>query len=226
MATKQKITKEFIISYLQNYYNTKNDIPKSRDTTHPFSEGTVRNRFGNWSNALTEAGIPLRVNPSQLVNCKHCNVEFIKKYNDIQRSPNHFCSYECSATYNNSKRIITDEMKQKISDRVKQYNIDNPRVKKIKYCVICKNPVNLKKRKTCSTECFKIANSQGGVKGGTISASLNVRRSKGEIHFAKLCEEYFGKENIKCNELIFKDNNNNFWDADIFINFLMICIIF
>jgi hypothetical protein len=117
-------------------------------------------------------------------------------------------------------------MKQKISDRVKQYNIDNPKIKKIKYCVICKNPFDLKKRKTCSTECFRIANSQGGVKGGTISASLNVRRSKGEIHFAELCEEYFGKENIKCNELIFKDNNNNFWDADIFITTIGLAVLY
>lgn len=43
------------------------------------------------------------------------------------------------------------------------------------------------------------------------------KRSKGEILFYKLCCQYFGSENTKSNACIFKDKNNNYWDADIII---------
>lgn len=48
----------------------------------------------------------------------------------------------------------------------------------------------------------------GGCKG--IQHQGNLRRSKNEIEFCKLCEEYF--DNVKHNESIF-----NGWDADIII---------
>lgn len=48
----------------------------------------------------------------------------------------------------------------------------------------------------------------GGCKG--IQHQGDLRRSKNEIEFCKLCEEYFG--NVKHNESIF-----NGWDADIII---------
>lgn len=48
----------------------------------------------------------------------------------------------------------------------------------------------------------------GGCKG--IQHQGNLRRSKNEIEFCKLCEEYFN--NVKHNECIF-----NGWDADIII---------
>jgi hypothetical protein len=222
----RKITKEFIITYLKEYYLKYEDIPKSRDKSHPFSDGTVRNKFGSWANALIEANIPLRVNPSQILKCDKCNTEFRKLYKEIIKSKNHFCSRSCSASYTNTKRSITEDTKQKISNSIKQYNINNPKDIKIKICIICKKEFNLKKRKTCSKECAKLANSQGGHKGGTISAANNVRRSKGEIHFANLCIEYFGKDDILCNELIFKDKNDNYWDSDIFIKSIGVSILY
>lgn len=224
--SKITITKEFIINYLQNYYTQHNDIPKSKDKNHPFSDGTVKNRFGSWTNALIEANIPLRVNPSQIVNCKQCNIEFRKLHNQIQKSTNNFCSRSCSAIYNNINREMTDEMKLNISNGIKQYNIDNPKPKKIKICGICGIEYDLKKRKTCSKECATKAISNGGVKGGTASAAKHVRRSKGEIYLAELCIEYFGKNNVQCNELIFKDNNNNYWDADIFIKTIGVALLY
>ena len=214
------ITKEFIITYLKDYYLKYEDVPKSRDKLHPFSDGTVRNKFGSWANALTEANIPLRVNPSQILKCDKCDTEFRKLYKEIIKSKNHFCSRSCSASYTNTKRNVTEDTKKKIRDSIKQYNINNP--KDIKICSVCKKEFNLKKRKTCSKECSAFAIS----KGGTISAANNVRRSKGEIHFSDLCIEYFGKDNILCNELIFKDNNNNYWDAEIFIKSIGMAILY
>lgn len=224
--SKNTITKEFIINYMKKYYIEHNEGPKGRDNTHPFSEGTVRKHFGKWTDALKEANIPLRQNPSQILNCKHCNKEFKKQHNEIKRYINHFCSHSCSATYSNANREMTIEMKQKISNTVKQYNIDNPKPPKVKICIVCNKEFTLKKRKTCSKNCNIKALSDGGVKGGTASAAKNVRRSKGEIHFAELCIEYFGKNNIQCNELIFKDNNNNYWDADIFIKTIGVAILY
>ena len=52
------------------------------------------------------------------------------------------------------------------------------------------------------------------------------RRSKAEIDFVNLCIDYFGNENIICNELFFKDKNNNFWDADIIITHLKIAVLY
>ena len=224
--SKQIVTKEFIIEYMQNYYIEHNKTPKSTDKIHPFSEGTVRKYFGKWTTALIEANIPLRVNPSQLLNCDQCNKEFKKLYNQIKKSTNHFCSRSCAASYTNARREISEETKQKISKTAKQYNIDNPRSVTMKICHGCNKEFYIRKRKTCSEECRKIAHSNGASKGGTASAAKNVRRSKGEIRFAELCIEYFGKNNVLCNELIFKDNNNNFWDADIFITTIGLGILY
>lgn len=222
--SKITITKEFIIDYMKKYYIEHNEGPKGKDKIHPFSEGTVRKLFGKWTDALKEANIPLRANPSQILNCKHCNKEFRKLYKEIKKSKNHFCSRSCSANYNNAN--MTQETKQKIKESNKQHYIDNPRPVTMKKCVICGIKFYIKNRKTCSKECTTKAISNGGVKGGTASAAKHVRRSKGEIHLAELCIEYFGKNNVQCNELIFKDNNNNYWDADIFIKTIGVALLY
>jgi len=38
-------------------------------------------------------------------NCKNCNKSFFKYPNQIKKSPNHFCSKSCAATYNNKNKI-------------------------------------------------------------------------------------------------------------------------
>ena len=40
----------------------------------------------------------------QMVNCKNCDFKFEKSYSDIKKTPNHFCSHSCSATYNNKNK--------------------------------------------------------------------------------------------------------------------------
>lgn len=39
-----------------------------------------------------------------LVNCLNCNKQFEKKPSEIAKSPNHFCSSSCAATYNNTHK--------------------------------------------------------------------------------------------------------------------------
>jgi hypothetical protein len=41
---------------------------------------------------------------SQNVNCKNCNIEFLKKQKEIKKTPNHFCSKSCAAIYNNKNK--------------------------------------------------------------------------------------------------------------------------
>lgn len=40
------------------------------------------------------------------VNCKNCNVEFMKMLKEFKKSPNSFCSQSCSATYNNTHKTF------------------------------------------------------------------------------------------------------------------------
>jgi hypothetical protein len=44
--------------------------------------------------------------------------------------------------------------------------------------------------------------------------------------FAELCINHFSKEDIQCNEQIFKDKNGKKWDCDIFIKSLKIAILY
>ena len=43
-------------------------------------------------------------NPAQSVICKQCGKEFLKPHGQIKKSPNHFCSHSCSATYQNAHK--------------------------------------------------------------------------------------------------------------------------
>lgn len=75
-----------------------------------------------------------------------------------------------------------------------------------------KNFYNKSFRNYCSSECKRIAIhdklSEAGKKG--IAAQNEIRRSKAEILFCSLCEEYFDK--VTHNDPIF-----NGWDADVLI---------
>jgi predicted nucleic acid-binding Zn ribbon protein len=144
---------EKIIKYVQDYYNKYNNTPKLTDNIHPFKISLVRKLFGGWTNVLKEANVPLRLNPPQIVNCKNCNISFTKSYSQIKLTVNHFCSHSCSASINNSNRIASNETKQKTRDSLKKFNKENPKIKKIKTCIVCKKEFN-GKRKTCSDECF------------------------------------------------------------------------
>ena len=108
----------------------------------------------------------------------------------------------------------------------------------IKQCQVCdKNFTSQhRKQKSCSKNCYTIfmktdieylKNQKiNGSKGGTKSAKTQQLRGKAEIYFSELCITHFGKDDIICNERIFKDKNGNFWDCDIFIKSLKIAILY
>jgi len=88
-------------------------------------------------------------------------------------------------------------------------------------CIICKNNFQPTRAsvKMCSMACsiaftrtpeYKLNAIQNGSKGGQISATKQSRRSKNEIYFAELCQEYF---TITTNEPYFDG-----WDADVIIH--------
>jgi hypothetical protein len=104
----------------------------------------------------------------------------------------------------------------------------------IRICIWCKKEYNPKRseQKLCSQKCShsfinkdKEINFLRSQKGGTISSEKQQRRSKNEIVCADLCIGYFGENDILCNERIFKDKNENMWDADIVIKSLKIAIL-
>lgn len=78
------------------------------------------------------------------------------------------------------------------------------------FCSICGKPLpyELRFRKTCSDDCLHVAYRGAG----KTSASRSNKRSKNEVAFCNLCENYFGAENVLHNEPMF-----NGWDADIIL---------
>lgn len=97
-------TKEFIINYLSDYYIKTGQIPIVSSKEHPFSKGTVVNRFGSLNQALIESNVPShRFLPVQ-VHCHQCNITFKKAVAQIKKSLHNFCSRSCSATYTNKHR--------------------------------------------------------------------------------------------------------------------------
>jgi hypothetical protein len=137
--------------------------------------------------------------------CKKCELSF-KPHN----KKSVFCSRKCKDSYPRS-----EESKKKTSDALKKI------IHKI--CGFCKQDFIAEKSilTFCSNKCFRDHKQtdiykdklrDGGRLGGRISAQSQGRRSKNEIYFAELCEEYFGKDNIICNQPIFDG-----WDADVII---------
>lgn len=102
------------------------------------------------------------------LNCTNCNIVFSKfKY---QVTENNFCNHSCSATFNNKKRIISDEQKQKVSqslllrfeNKVKIVK-DNNLIYKSRKCKICDKDFEVErlgnhysKSLVCSSECRSI----------------------------------------------------------------------
>lgn len=88
--------------------------------------------------------------------------------------------------------------------------------KTIHTCIQCNKEFHPKRsiQKICNKECSDIFHKtnilkkenaiEHGRKGGIISAENQQRRSKAEIHFAELCIEYYGKDNVICNKRIFE----------------------
>ncbi len=155
------------------------------------------------------------------IQCGRCNLNYTQTYDRYQRGFRH---KECKNkiiqinTLSNNKKttkILIKDLIRKCLWCDKEYNVKR---KEQQYCN--KNCAN--KKLNCNSEMAK----ERGRIGGNKSLQMFSRRSKAEIDFAYMCIDYFGNENIICNQLFFKDKNNNLWDADIIITNLKIAILY
>ena len=76
------------------------------------------------------------------------------------------------------------------------------------------------KRKYEQTDEYKEKAKEYGRRGGLVSVTKQDRRSKNEMAFANLCQKYFGKQNVICNQPIFDG-----WDADVILPELKIAVL-
>lgn len=148
-------------------------------------------------------------------HCKKCD----KKFSYIHHQHQTYCSKKCA----NEDRTISEKTKEKIRISLINKNKDKfaeeikmgIRSKKgiklfARICKICNN--SFFGRRTafiCSKKCGQIASVENGRKGGRISATKILRRSKAEI---KLFDLFSKKYQCLHNYTLF-----NGWDADIII---------
>lgn len=143
-------TKESIIESIINFYATHNRAPISNKNEIPASKRMVQTRFGNWNDALIEAGVPLNSYKAKNVNCTGCGIKFTSLVSQLKRSLNSFCSSKCAAINRNTGRPQTEETKRKISEALRaRFTFNNP-------CVVCTHIHSHRKRQTCSKECLKV----------------------------------------------------------------------
>lgn len=171
------------------------------------------------------------VNKNELkeAKCVDCNkIIYIKK-----RASSKYCKCEQCKIQDkvlniiNSKEIeikqygLLQRFRNKIEDKILIKEIDN-KLKGIEYYYISKGyskyQVNRKSRKF-----YKLISpetKQKLVNAGLKSCNVQseIRRSRNEIYFCKLCEDYFN--NVRHNEQIF-----NGWDADIIIDDIKVAIL-
>jgi hypothetical protein len=130
-----------------------------------------------------------------------------------------YCSRSCA-----NSREWSNEIKNKISigvENSKKYKDYVLSIRKNTKCKNCGKEIEhaRKKRMTCSIECKKTLKILGSIKGGRISASRVIKRSKAEIYFFELCKKHFS--NVSHNEPIFDG-----WDADIILHDLKIAVLY
>lgn len=128
--------------------------------------------------------------------CEKCGKELPKDLKDVFGSGK-FCSRQCA-----NSRVQTEEMNKSRSDKLKK-------PKKIIFCKDC--GVEIDTGNYCIS-CRDKRYHARNVNAGRASAKVQNenRRSKNEIYFCELCENYF--DNVKHNEPVF-----NGWDADVII---------
>ena len=172
--------------------------------------------------------------------CKNCGKEYSLFLTENEFNKGKYTKY-CSKSCSN-RRILTKEIKEKISNslkgknnfRKKQYKVKE--VKKSRICKVCgKQYKYIRAYSTkicCSPECSEYLRthkkdflsqetldkfSEAGNKG--CNNSFNLKRSKAEIYFYELCKKHFN--NVLSNERMF-----NGWDADIILPDYKIAILY
>lgn len=146
-----------------------------------------------------------------------------------RRENSMFCSMSCKISYSNTHRVITQEHKDKISKTLQDYNLTGNGKSCDRICKVCgkhyyKSKANDSTSVCCSKECSEyLKNNKKDFYSdetrkkmsermrNTVVKMGDLRRSKNEMLFCKLCEEYF--TNVENNKPIF-----NGWDADVIIH--------
>jgi hypothetical protein len=139
------------------------------------------------------------------INCEHCQKVFKPRL-----SRTRFCSLSCSHS-----QLRSNEYRENMS-KIKT-------VLKSIICPMCNKEFqpSHSNTKMCSKKCYddyqrtdEIREKAvlNGQKAGLKSAQSQQRRSKNEVCFAEMCEGYFGKDDVVCNEAMFDG-----WDADVII---------
>lgn len=106
--------------------------------------------------------------------CKNCS-ELISKSKE-------FCSKSCSATFNNTARLVTQETKNKISMslKIRAELTGKPNYTKVSQCAICssyfKTTTGL--AKSCSSQCKSILLSQS-IKSAIYNGKYNPQNNRG-----------------------------------------------
>jgi very-short-patch-repair endonuclease/ribosome-associated translation inhibitor RaiA len=114
-------------------------------------------------------------NPTVCNNCSNVMTYSIRK--------NKFCSKSCSATFNNTGRIRTEESKQKVSASIIGILSKIAKTVKIYCCTICSEPT-VGNRKTCSKECL--------TKHHSILQSANIEKNR-HRYKGRLVKSYMEK---------------------------------
>ena len=131
--------KEEILKKLISDGKTYKEISEIMDTT-----------FRSITNKCLRLGIKSKkVESNEIVNCHNCGKSFISYKKDNRK----FCNYSCSAQFNNTGRVLSNETKNKITDGVKKYNKENNIEKERPNCLTCGKKVNKPHNIYCSREC-------------------------------------------------------------------------
>lgn len=150
-------------------------------------------------------------------NCLKCNKEYIVTCTENDYIKGKYKKYCCRRCANS--RVISEEQKQCVHNKLVK---EKPKV----YCKNCNNIISYKNKSGYCQHCIgKFKNIDDETREKLRQAGLHSckvqsenRRSKNEIAFCELCEQYFN--NVKHNEAIF-----NGWDADIIIEDLKIAVL-
>ena len=122
--------------------------------------------YDELNNFITENNIDTHHLKKKIKYCPNCNNVVIKKGNK-------FCNSSCAATFNNKKRILSDETKNKIKNSLNNRFFKRGITHEIKrICIICGNEFIIKrclngrlsKSKCCSDECcLKLRHKNGKI---------------------------------------------------------------
>ena len=175
------------------------------------------NRYANGAGKYQQEQYQKRIEAYNLnpIHCLHCSQAIVYQDFVSNRGKSKFCSRSCSATFNNNQR------KQNRPPTLKKRIYKRYVSKNIKTCACTCCGVEFESphiKKTCSDLCATQLKKEGGRKGGLISASRQIKRSKNEIYFYELCKLNFF--NVLHNEPMF-----NGWDADIILPDFKIAIL-